>query len=520
MAVRGGRGGNPEAFGGGAGEGAGSGSGRATTGAASTNPHEGFDYEGEWGEHNPPIRSKEPKQVGMTDAEGLEKFRAGTPEYFNAVHNNRRWAAWSAARGSMGISAKESANANRGDQRPRRLKPEQKASFQGVRLENPTKHSEFFPILDRHAATIRSMAAGLNAVADRDGRPGRKSPLDAGTGIAAAAEQAKKMIFAAKGKHAAIREAAKAAGDDLINTAKKRAESARIKLTEANNHLADYATHRMRGDDFQKGTNRSGLNPTLMRSATAEANKHYRKAAHSLHKAHLALTHDDVTATLGYTPAGIGKDDMTDMLNKADKLPVPKQQGKAVTRFQFGGRGFERVLRHHLAEAGIKGDEAEQHVKDFRHGNIKVGSPVHKILIEKAQDYADRTGDRAPLEKLQSALKPVRRLTKAEKNVVKTKKIGFGSLAGGTKTVEAMQESERQAEAVGQGGQGTGVQGALDSTDHGIDTRVRDPKKGPSISTRTDRVGAAPIAGPTIGKNVSNVGRATGRGRGGKKKNG
>lgn len=481
MAVRGGKGGDPVAFSGGSGEGNGGGSGRGTTTGASGNPYEGHDYEGEWAEKaaagklRPENRPDIPTSI---DRDGYDKGNQA-----EVLHHTRRQRAFDDA--YVEQQAKRPKTTKKVEPRIPRISADEKATVKGKRLENPTGTKEFAALLDLHSATIRGGLATLNAKSDvsENGGPRRLSLLES---------KGKKVLMTNKDGTPVT------SGGSLVQV-----NAASEALAAANNHYSKYTEHRKAGDDFRFGTNNSGENPTGMRSSV-DTHKWYKKAANSLLTAHTHMNHESITSVTGAAANLLSQNTITEFQNKADKLPVQKV-GDQPKRLQFGAKKFEKHIREHLVKNGISEGSAEwTEAMGQLKGNIRVGSTIHRILIDGAKDYHERTGDPAPLKKLTEPLKPVKKLTPGEKARAKVSELGFGSLKGGTKTLGDLNKS---ADAAAEAGQEVDkpVSQILDETDHGIDTRIADPKKASSQSTRTDRVGSAPLGVPTVGVNVTNV---------------
>lgn len=478
MAVRGGKGGDPVAFSGGSGEGNGGGSGRGTATGASGDPYEGYDYEGEWadkaraGKLRPSERPDVPSSINY---DGTDRGNSA-----EVLHHMKRLRAYESALDIQ--AANRPKTTKKVKPRVERISAEEKATFKGKRLENPTGTKEFAGILDLHSASIRAGLAELNAKSLVGGHGPRRLSL---------VESRGQKVLMKKGSSPVTSDG------NLVQV--NAAEEA---LAGANNHYAKYTEHRAAGDDFRFGTNKSGENPDQIRSS-ADTHKWYKKATASLLKAHASMNHPTITAAIGGpAPGSLSEDTITELQNKADKLPVQKV-GDQPKRLQFGAKKFERHIREHLVKNGISEGSAEwTDAMAGLKGNIEVGSTIHKILIDAAKDYHAQTGDDAPLKKLTAPLKPVRKMTAGEKSKAKVARLGFGSVKGGTKTLEDLKKSEAAATEVGQEVDKP-VSQILDETDHGIDTRIKDPKKESSRSTRTDRVGSAPIKGPVIGYNVT-----------------
>jgi hypothetical protein len=480
MAVRGGKGGDPVAFSGGSGEGNGGGSGRGTTTGASDNPYEGHDYEGEWAEKGAAGKLRpenRPSIPGSVDRDGLDKGNRAEIE-----HHTKRQRAFDDA--YVQQQANRPKTTKKVEPRIPRISADEKATVKGKRLENPTGTKEFAALLDLHSATIKAGLSTLNAKEQVGSHGPRRLSLIESKG--------KEVLMTNKNGEPVT------SGGNLV-----KVNAASQALAAANNHYSKYTEHRMAGEDFRFGTNNSGENPTKMRSSV-DTHKWYKKAANSLLTAHTHMNHESITAVTGAAANLLSENTITEFQNKADKLPVQKV-GEQPTQLQFGAKKFEKHIREHLVKSGIsEGSKEWTEAMGQLKGNIKLGSTIHKILIDGAKDYHERTGDDSPLKKLTEPLKPVRKLTPGEKARAKVSELGFGSLKGGTKTLDDLNKSAAAASEAGQDVDKP-VSQILDETDHGIDTRIADPKRASSESTRTDRVGSAPIKGPTIGVNVTNV---------------
>jgi hypothetical protein len=245
MATRGGKGGSPDAFNGGAGEG-------------SQNPSDKYanhDYAGEWSSKKKLLSSMRPEPGGTIDYDGGDRF-AGNPEArAKHAHDTKRQAAFDAEMVKRTANRIATKVAAKGALKPRRAAEVPPNKRSGVQKSTSTK--EVAGKLNEHLTILEDRARELGAA-----NLGEEHPM---------AALAHKYGTESLGK---ARASAKIAADYQFGRNGKIRSS-----SEANKHLGDATKHThdaygyLHGDDIDEATTARSLNVKAIPDGETAANK-------------------------------------------------------------------------------------------------------------------------------------------------------------------------------------------------------------------------------------------------------
>lgn len=350
----------------------------------------------------------------------------------------------------------------------------EKATVKGQRAEQTETGTigtkDFRAMLDLHSNVIGGALRQLHAVAARGDRPGRLSPLGQREDSA---------------MHGLAHE----------------------NLNTAEGHFANAKFSMQLGDDYNRGTNVTGRNPSLTQS-NWDAHPHYKTAMSSLLAAHDALHADGTIASVvlagnGSMPHTFTEDQVKVARNAMDMLPT-KKKGNEKKSVQVGPKIALRHVANALKEGGVEegSEEWNHHMDEARQGNVRQGGPLHQLLIDRAQ----KTGNRSIISRVNRLFSGVNRLTAGNRrNQRISLGLGKGQRAGSSREMASKVMEDVKTVFANADASGTKLNQTLDQfleagapqVGRKEDPKMERPKKG------SGTLSAERIPGPKIGFNVA-----------------